>query len=526
MAQFKRSARLLSVALLTLSTSVCAQLWLVNGLLTKTTGPSIRLMKDGSEVDHVKREWVVRFDEVSGRLANSYGLPKPNLFITKQNGPNAYVSYSKNNEPLMVVNTEMLRLAGDDDDLMATVIGHEYGHLKAGHLTAGRDKAAVVGLIGILAGLAVDINQAKQGKDTGGLGMALGQVGAGLVTAKFSRDQEREADDLGVERMARAGYDPYAAPRLWALMDSQAGGGSGLWMSSHPSSTERHSTLQVAAGRLNPVYLASRQGGTVLTASANTAVSNGPSVSEQQVMPASVQTAAALVSTMGASGGWRAVGQDSFSDRFLDVSSVRLEGDFVTYKIRATSKYDGDGSGYERVVVGDCSGKRRFEVLTAVDRESRPFNDTYPGTVNAKELEVACLSVSRGQASSAATTVAGNPTQALTAPTLAQQPATVTGKWALAVEDRVALRFVDPNSIHRESFGISYRMRSQGKNSTFFNYERSAVVDCDDKQRFEVMNSNEFNTRPFNPVYAGTLNGIEFDYVCNLAAQRQWISLK
>lgn len=518
MAQFKRSVHLLSVALLTLSTAVRAQLWQVNGLLTNTTTPLIRLLKDGSEADRVKREWVVRFDEVSGRLANSYGLPKPNLFITKQSGPNAFVTYGKNNESMMVVNTEMLRLAGDDDDLMATVIGHEYGHLKAGHLTSGRDRSAVVGLIGILAGLAVDINQAKQGKDTGGLGMALGQVGAGLVNAKFSRDQEREADDLGIDRMARSGYDPYAAPRLWELMERHGGGGSGLWMSSHPSSNERHSTLQMAAGRINPVYLANRQGGAVQTASAIPAASNESSVSAQRPTPPSVQTAAALLSSTDARENWRAVGQDSFNNRFIDVSSVRLEGDSITYKIRATSKYDRDGSGYERVVVGDCIGKRRFEVLTAADRENRPFNDTYQGTVNGQELEVACQSVSRGQASSIAATVASNSSQALTTSAPAQKPVAATGNWTLAVEDRVASRFVDPSSVRREAFGVAYRMRSQGKNSTLFNYERSAVIDCEGKQRFEIINSNELITRPFNPVYAGTLNGKELDYVCNLAS--------
>jgi TPR repeat protein len=72
------------------------------------------------------------------------------------------------------------------------------------------------------------------------------------VNAKFSRDQEREADDLGIQYMTKAGYDPYAARRFWDLMESKGGGESGLWMSSHPSNVERKGTLSALAAAYSP----------------------------------------------------------------------------------------------------------------------------------------------------------------------------------------------------------------------------------------------------------------------------------
>lgn len=235
-----------------------AQMWGVRHLLDNTATPTIRLTdKDGKQIDTVSRSSLEMINRVSSRLSATYGFSNPELFSSRKNGPNAFVTLGSSG-PLMGVGTDMLRLIGNDEDLLAAVIGHEYGHLKGDHLTVGRANMAVVDLIGMLAGFALDIDQAKKGVDTQGLGMELGNVGAGLVNAKFSRDQEREADAFGIERMARAGYDPSAAARLWTLMEREGVGGDGLWLSSHPSPPERFKTLQAAASRWAYVYLANK----------------------------------------------------------------------------------------------------------------------------------------------------------------------------------------------------------------------------------------------------------------------------
>ena len=324
----------LALPLFLLCNHAWAQYWPVQGLLN-VSSPSIRLLKGTEEIDRVNKEWVRRMSDVSERIAAAYGISTPKLLITKQSGPNAFVTLDKDKQPVMVMNTEMLKLVGDDDDLMATVIGHEIGHLYGEHLTKGRETSAVVGFLGALAGLLVDVNQAQKGVDTGGLGMQLGGVGASLVNAKFSRDQEREADELGLTRMARASFNPTAAPRLWAIMEAQGGGGSGLWMSSHPSNSERQAILTASAKSQETTYLASRR---------------------DPGTPVALNTAA----TINDSGSWINVGENAVSYRLIDAASIRQTDAGVAYMVAYKYKH-GKVSGFQRTAVADCSGKRRFE---------------------------------------------------------------------------------------------------------------------------------------------------------------------
>lgn len=237
-----------------------AQVWNAQELLTRISASRVDLVaKNGSEtvtVDTVQRAWVERAAMVLKRLSMVYGLPPPNLFITFDRQPNAFVTLDRDRTPLMGINTEMLRMVGDDENLLAAVVGHELGHLKANHLTDGAAKQGLVSFLGILAGFALDMSQARRGVDTQGLGMQLGAVGGDLVNAKFSRDQEREADDLGVRAIARAGFDPQAVAQLWRRMEARGGGAAGLWLDSHPSHAEREQAMRVAAATLQPTRTA------------------------------------------------------------------------------------------------------------------------------------------------------------------------------------------------------------------------------------------------------------------------------
>lgn len=242
-----------------------AQTWPVRAMLDKVSSSQIQLRDKSGGTENISRAWVQRVADVSDRLASAYGLPVPRLYIEKGAGLNAYVTQDKDG-PLMVMSIDMLKLVGNDDDLMASVIGHELGHLKAEHTTKGRDAQAAISLIGTFAGLLLDLDQAKKGVNTQGLGQQVGSIGSGLVNAKYNRDQEREADDLGIKNMAAAGFNPEAPARMWQMMAAQTGGGSGLWMSSHPSHEERYQTLQAMASSLTPVYAAARQTNPVASA--------------------------------------------------------------------------------------------------------------------------------------------------------------------------------------------------------------------------------------------------------------------
>lgn len=216
---------------------------------------NLTVSRDGQRIPvaTVSRDWVERVVRVTARLAPIYGLDMPKVILAHDQSPNAFVTIDKqSNQPIMAVNTEMLRLVGDADDLAAAVVGHELGHLKGRHLSDGAARQGLVSLIGLIAGFALDMSQAKRGIDTQGLGMQIGGLGGDLVNAKFSRDQEREADELGINAMVRAGFDPAAVPKLWQLLASRGNGGGGVWLDSHPSHEERTRAMELAAARLVP----------------------------------------------------------------------------------------------------------------------------------------------------------------------------------------------------------------------------------------------------------------------------------
>ncbi|MFQ5566030.1 MAG: M48 family metalloprotease [Paracoccaceae bacterium] len=141
----------------------------------------------------------------------------------------------------------LVALAGDEAQL-AGVIGHEIGHVVAGHSALRRERGTVAGL-GLLAGA---IGMAVLGVDpnvAGGL-MNVGRAAAGGYLAQYSRSDELDADNLGIRYLARAGYDPYAQAdfldRLSASSELQAriaGGGYDPnrvdFFASHPATGPR-----------------------------------------------------------------------------------------------------------------------------------------------------------------------------------------------------------------------------------------------------------------------------------------------
>lgn len=138
------------------------------------------------------------------------------------------------------------------DDELAAVMGHEIAHALREHSRESASEQAVAGTIISL------------GSKILGLGDA-GQQGAsfayqGLMGMPNSRAHETEADRIGVELAARAGYDPRAAITLWQKMAKISGGGAQLqFMSTHPSTGDRVADLTDYAARVLPLYEQARQ---------------------------------------------------------------------------------------------------------------------------------------------------------------------------------------------------------------------------------------------------------------------------
>ncbi|KHO66075.1 MULTISPECIES: M48 family metallopeptidase [Pseudomonas] len=137
---------------------------------------------------------------------------------------------------------EQLKLT---DDELAAVIGHEIAHALREHSREALSKAYGVELATQL-GAALGVGQ-------GGLQMA--NLGVEyLMTLPNSRGNENEADLIGLELSARAGYDPNAALTLWEKMARAANGAPPEFMSTHPSSSTRMSNLRETIPKVMPLY--------------------------------------------------------------------------------------------------------------------------------------------------------------------------------------------------------------------------------------------------------------------------------
>jgi predicted Zn-dependent protease len=129
------------------------------------------------------------------------------------------------------------------DDEAALVMGHEIAHALREHARerAGKQLATNVGA------LAVSIF-------VGGGAGDLARISGGLLGLKFSRDDETEADLIGMEMAARAGYDPRAGITLWEKMSQAAKGGPPEWLSTHPAGTTRIDTIKANLKDVMPLY--------------------------------------------------------------------------------------------------------------------------------------------------------------------------------------------------------------------------------------------------------------------------------
>jgi hypothetical protein len=128
---------------------------------------------------------------------------------------------------------------------MAGVMAHELSHVALRHGTAQASKAQKYGL---LAGI-LGIGGAILGGPAGAAAQIAGQ-GVAVYFLKFSREYETEADILGSQIMARAGYDPMDLANMFRTIEQQGGGSSGGFLSSHPSPANRYARIQQEARML------------------------------------------------------------------------------------------------------------------------------------------------------------------------------------------------------------------------------------------------------------------------------------
>lgn len=136
----------------------------------------------------------------------------------------------------------------ENDDQLATVVGHEVAHVRANH--GGERVSQQLG-----ANFALSAAQAAIGSGSQSGQMALGALGLGAqygVLLPFSRKHELEADKLGLVYMNRAGYDPNAALKFWTKMSQSGGAKPPEFMSTHPADSTRIQQIKDVIATLPP----------------------------------------------------------------------------------------------------------------------------------------------------------------------------------------------------------------------------------------------------------------------------------
>ena len=138
---------------------------------------------------------------------------------------------------------DQLRLT---DDETAMIMGHEMAHALREHARARIAKSQGTGTLLSLGAQLLGLGQ---------LGDVAANLGTQLLTLKFSREDENDADLVGLELAARAGYNPQASVSLWQKMAQNGGGAGGPgFLSTHPSGPERIQHLQDNVPKVQGLY--------------------------------------------------------------------------------------------------------------------------------------------------------------------------------------------------------------------------------------------------------------------------------
>jgi predicted Zn-dependent protease len=162
--------------------------------------PMTTQMSEGETTHRQVQELVTRVGMKMARNSERPNLPWE-FNVVDSNEPNAYALPGGK---LSITRGLISKM--ESEDQLASVLGHEIGHVTAKHAVVSASRQQ---LLGALVGVGGAVLEGTGTPGAGAIQMA-GQVGATLLVQKYSRDQERQADELGMKYMTAAGYNPHA----------------------------------------------------------------------------------------------------------------------------------------------------------------------------------------------------------------------------------------------------------------------------------------------------------------------------
>jgi Zn-dependent protease with chaperone function len=220
------------------------RLWSVAGLADQPADPVQLRDARGEAVVSVSRDLMRQLLVVQDRMQQQAGFAGE-LVISEGRTPNAFAA-NRRGRSIVGITAPMLDLLRDDLDAYAALLGHELAHHVQRHGQQRQSRGQSLGVAGALFGLALGAAGVRHAGSIANLGTA-------VVSSAYSRDEEREADRLGVEWMAAAGFNPEGALRLHERLLQSGGRGVPIpFLQAHPAGEERIARIRQQIAGLAP----------------------------------------------------------------------------------------------------------------------------------------------------------------------------------------------------------------------------------------------------------------------------------
>lgn len=185
-----------------------------------------RLIAHGARFNENARNWAWEVNVIEAPMVNAFCMPGGKIMV-------------------FTGLIDKLRLT---DDELAAIVGHEIAHALLEHGRARMSEA-------VLKNAGINLASVYFGLSSRGTA-ALANAAQVAVSLPYSRDHETDADLVGIELSARAGFDPRAAVNVWKKMNAIASSQPPQMLSTHPANATRIRTLEVALPKVLPLYQA------------------------------------------------------------------------------------------------------------------------------------------------------------------------------------------------------------------------------------------------------------------------------
>ncbi len=254
-------------------TSMSAAGLLVGCATNPVTGKSqLMLMSEQDEIGidkkHSPHQFSNDYGVVQDKRLNSYIQRTGRRMIPHTHRPQMPYTFQAVNATYVnayafpggsIAATRGILLSMESEAELAALLGHELGHVNARHTAEQMSKGTLTQVF--MVGVAIAAS--TQGREWGQLAQVAGMVGGSALLAKYSRDNEREADALGMEYLAKSQYSPQGMVDLMDMLKGLSKHKPGLsqtLFSTHPMSTERYNTTirrataEYKTDRNNPLH--------------------------------------------------------------------------------------------------------------------------------------------------------------------------------------------------------------------------------------------------------------------------------